>query len=78
MKETLSSSDHAGELRRQKDLLIQVERFLRYAPKGTSKTVLEKEARQFEARLEAVRGAFGSKSRELQRRLRTLRGAELS
>lgn len=58
---------------RFRDLVLQVERFLKYAPKGTDSEVLRREAREFDRRL----GEFGgeidrSKIRRLQEKLRKL------
>jgi len=58
---------------RFRDLLLQVERFLKYAPSGTAPEVLSTEAREFERRLDAFGEGFSpSKVHKAQERLRKL------
>ena len=61
------------ERMRFRDLVLQVERFLRYAPKGTNPAVLSREAREFNRRLDGFGHRFGnSKVGKLQRRRKEL------
>jgi hypothetical protein len=63
-----------AEQMRQRDVLVQVERFLRYAPRGTDPAVLRQEAALWAGRLEGLAGANEAKARQLARKLRTLAG----
>ena len=61
------------ERMRFRDLILQVERFLKYAPQGTDTEVLSREAREFNRRLDEFGRQFdNSKVGKLQRRLREL------
>jgi hypothetical protein len=54
---------------RFRDLVLQVRRFLKFAPKGTSSVVLAKEARIFHGRLALLKDIEPSEVRKLQRDL---------
>jgi hypothetical protein len=56
---------------RERDLILQVKRFLKFAPKGTSREVLVREAEEFERRLAAFEN--GSTNPELDKLRRLLR-----
>ena len=61
------------ERMRFRDLVLQVERFLKYAPKGTNPDVLSREAREFNRRVGEFEIRFdNSKVGKLQRRLKEL------
>ena len=54
-------------------MVLQVERFLKYAPKGTNPDVLSREAREFNRRLDEFGNRFdNSKVGKLQTRLKEL------
>lgn len=64
-----------AESLRQRDLLVQIERFLKYAPKGTDPAVLRDEARAWSQRLDALAsGPHASKAKALQAKLARLHG----
>lgn len=63
-----------AEQMRQRDVLVQVERFLKYAPRGTDAGVLRAEAAAWADRLEGFAGANGAKAQQLARKLRALAG----
>jgi hypothetical protein len=64
--------DKEGKMR-FRDLVLQIERFLKYAPKGTDLEILRREAREFDRRLVPFGERFGhSKVRKLQNRLRKI------
>lgn len=63
-----------AEQMRQRDALVQAERFLKYAPRGTDPSVLRAEAARWAERLEGVAGAHQAKARQLARKLRNLSG----
>ena len=71
MTDAKSDSEHSlEEQMRFRDLVLQVERFLKYAPKGTSPETLRHEAKGFSNRLlEFQKGFDQSKVRKLQARL---------
>ena len=62
----------AEERNRYKDLVLQIRRFLKFAPKGTSEEVLAREARMFHSRLAVFEDFDGSGVRKLQRELERL------
>lgn len=57
---------------RFRDLVQQVNRFLKYAPKGTAAVVLRREAMIFEDRLKHFENQDRSKISKLQAKLRQL------
>jgi hypothetical protein len=60
---------------RMRDLISQVERFLEYAPRGTSSSALKQQAEDFEAMLSRFDSGPGAgKVRGLRSRLRELSG----
>lgn len=63
-----------AEQMRQRDVLVQVERFLKYAAKGTDPDVVRREAASWAARLATFRGANEAKAQQLVKRLRALTG----
>lgn len=67
-------NEHAiGEQMRFRDLVLQVERFLKYAPKGTSPETLRREAKEFSQRLSKFEDGYDqSKVQKLQARLRKI------
>jgi hypothetical protein len=76
---TRSIGGDATEAQRQVDLLLQIERFIRYAPMGTQPEILQREAREFESRLSLVREAgLRARTFKLQERLRRIYGANIS
>lgn len=61
------------ETMRYRDLVLQVERFLKYATKGTSPDMVKRQAREFDDRLSAFDPAYEPrKVRRLRRRLQIL------
>jgi hypothetical protein len=70
-EKTRLDNEHAlSEQMRFRDLVLQVERFLKYASKGTSPEVLRKQARDFAERLSVFKDGFDqSKIRRLSEKL---------
>ena len=69
-KTRLDNERALSEQMRFRDLVLQVERFLRYASKGTSPEVLRKQARDFSERLSVFKDGFDqSKIRKLSEKL---------
>jgi hypothetical protein len=65
------NNNSIAEKFRERDLILQVKRFLKFAPKGTSKEVLVKDAQEFEQRLRSfengsVNPELGKLRRQLQ------------
>ena len=68
-----NESINAEERMRFRDFVLQVERFLKYAPKGTNATVLSREAEEYARRLDGFVTRFNSsRVRKLQKMLREL------
>ena len=68
-----AGSASVQERLRYRDLVLQAERFLRYAPKGTAKSVLAKEAKAFDQRLSAFPPELGGgKRNRLSTRLKAI------
>lgn len=63
-----------AEQMRQRDVLVQVERFLKYAPRGTDPATLRAEAAMWADRLAGFTGANKAKAGQLGRKLRALAG----
>lgn len=63
-----------AEQMRQRDVLVQVERFLKYAPRGTDPATLRAEAALWADRLAGLEGGNEAKAQQLARKLRTLAG----
>lgn len=63
------------ERMRFRDLVLQIERFIRFAPKGTSRDTLVREAKEFHNRISAFEKLDGPKVRGLERRLEKIIGA---
>ena len=58
---------------RFRDLILQVERFLKYASKGTAPELLAREAQEFDRRLDEFGQRFGySRVNKLRRKLQNL------
>ena len=74
MTDAKPDQEHALEEKmRFRDLVLQVERFLKYAPKGTAPETLKREAKEFSERLAEFRHGFDlSKVTKLQARLRKI------
>ncbi len=63
----------AQERMRYRDLVLQVKRFLKFAPKGTSNEVLILEAKEFDRRLNAIGPRFDiGETRKLSSKLRSI------
>jgi hypothetical protein len=62
----------AEERMRYRDLVLQIRRFLKFAPNGTSEEVLAREARMFHGRIAVFEDFDGSGVRKLQRDLERL------
>jgi hypothetical protein len=67
-----NNDDSMAEKFRERDLVLQVKRFLKFAPKGTSKDVLTQEAHEFDSRLAmfengSVNPDLGKLRRQLER-----------
>jgi hypothetical protein len=45
------NNDSVAEKFRERDLILQIRRFVKFAPRGTSRNVLMKEAQEFDRRL---------------------------
>ena len=70
-----STPRRAEERMRFRDLVLQVERFLKYAPRGTDSGVLRKEAVEFHRRLGTFDGvAEAATVKKLQQKLENLSG----
>ena len=68
-----NASVDADEKMRFRDFILQVERFLKYAPRGTDPKVLSREAEEYYRRLDGFGTRFNSsKVRKLQKMLREL------
>lgn len=63
-----------AEEMRQRDVLVQVERFLKYAPKGTAPDALRAEAALWAERLAGFEGANAGKASALRQKLAKLAG----
>lgn len=59
---------------RQRDVLVQVERFLKYASKGTAPEVVRAEAAIWANRLTGFSGSHASKAAALSKRLAAMQG----
>lgn len=72
----VSSKEHAiQEQMRYRDLVMQVKRFIKYAPKGTDHKVLVREVMEFDRRLTEFRKSFGSSETEkLRKQLKKIAG----
>ncbi|MGI0090522.1 MAG: hypothetical protein ACREBS_02325 [Nitrososphaerales archaeon] len=70
-EKTRLDNEHAlSEQMRFRDLVLQIERFLKYASRGTSPDVLRKEASAFSDRLNVFHDGFDqSKKLKLQAKL---------
>ena len=72
-KTRLDNERAIEEQMRFRDLVLQIERFLKYASKGTAPEVLSKEARTFSERLNVFYDGFDqSKIRKLQKKLQKI------
>ncbi len=72
-KARLENERALSEQMRFRDLVLQIERFLKYASKGTSAELLRKEAHQFSERLLVFKDGFDeAKIRRLSDRLRKI------
>ena len=61
------------ELMRYKDLLLQVQRFLKFGTKGTAEEVAARQAKEFDLRLSAFEQTYETrKVSQLRRRLKPL------
>ena len=68
-----NTSVDADEKMRFRDFILQVERFLKYAPQGTNPKVLSQEAEGYYRRIDGFGTRFNSsKVRKLQKMLREL------
>jgi hypothetical protein len=69
-KTRLDNERAIGEQMRFRDLVLQVERFLKYGSKGTAPDVVRKEARSFSERLNVFQDGFDqSKIKKLKEKL---------
>ncbi len=58
---------------RYRDFVLQVKRFLKYAPRGTNPEILRREALEFDRRLATFENSFdGSTIRKLREQLRKI------
>ena len=72
-KTKLENERSIEEHMRFRDLVLQIERFLKYAQKGTSPKTFSKEARVFSDRLNVFQDGFDqSKIRKLNDKLRKI------
>jgi len=70
----MKESSDAEDRMRFRDLVLQVERFLKYATKGTNPEVLKREASEFERRFDGFGAEFDqSKIHKLRRKLQRIR-----
>lgn len=63
-----------AEQMRQRDVIVQVERFLKYAPRGTAPATVAAEARLWAERLRGFDASNESRVRKLLTALKTLEG----
>lgn len=73
MKDAVENLELAEQMR-QRDVLVQVERFLKYASRGTDPAVVRKEAAAWADRIEAFSGDHKDRARQLVRKLRAIAG----
>lgn len=75
-RQEMNTAKRTEERMRFRDLVLQIERFLKYAPRGTDSDVLRREAAEFHRRLGAFEGiAEASTVERLQRKLTKLSGS---
>ena len=61
------------ELMRYKDLLLQVQRFLKFGTKGTARVVVERQAKEFDLRLSHFAQTYETrKVSQLRRKLKQI------
>ena len=61
------------ELMRYKDLLLQVQRFLKFGTRGTAREVVERQAKEFDLRLSTFEQIYETrKVSQLRRKLKPL------
>lgn len=68
----MGERDSISERMRYRDLELQVKRFVKFAPRGTDKATLVREAEAFSRRLDAIPALY--RGRQVQKLKRELKG----
>lgn len=69
MTANAAENPELAEELRQRDILVQVERFLKYAAKGTAPEVLQAEAAEWSRRLAGFAGKNEGRAKQLREKL---------